>query len=532
MAYEFRESEMYYYKVGDKLVIDPINRKVILDGKDTSFTELSYRLLLELVKSAPEIVSHDQLIKAVWQGRVVSDENLKKRVSRLRETLSDDHSKPKYIVAERGMGYRCVATVEIVKCPDNQKSSIVSLQENYLNWRFIAHKPTRLAFSFVVLAICISLFAFIYKEDTNLADLANEKLEYQAVQSYLKFTEINNQKAIDLYNNLINKGSVKASVYSGLSDAYLQGYWLYGKHSSWLKLGKEHAEIAIEMDNDLAWGHKSLGLAYYLLGQYEDAKASFSRAGNIEPNWGEILAYEALVDLQLGHFIDAQKHATTAVELDSTNPLTNAILGEFYRKSYRFYTAEKQYIKTLNINPHFLISQLLFSEYLLANGKQVEAIKCLRKVIQTNSNSQQAYWLLGLALMLDNRIEEAIEQFAFASSLGGPFSLSAKVYLAALKKDKTELAELAEQIATLKLHGNKWAELTFLEGIVLLINGESANAANKFESVIAKNFTTEYRFTHLPISSEVELLSHFDELISDMEKKNQNKLPKRVPPRI
>lgn len=138
---------MYYYKVGDKLVIDPINRKVILDGKDTSFTELSYRLLLELVKSAPEIVSHDQLIKAVWQGRVVSDENLKKRVSRLRETLSDDHSKPKYIVAERGMGYRCVATVEIVKCPDNQKSSIVSLQENYLNWRFIAHKPTRLAFS-------------------------------------------------------------------------------------------------------------------------------------------------------------------------------------------------------------------------------------------------------------------------------------------------------------------------------------------------------------------------------------------------
>ncbi|GAB0111843.1 winged helix-turn-helix domain-containing protein [Pseudoalteromonas distincta] len=523
---------MYYYKVGNELLIDPINRKVTKDGQNITLTELSYRLLLELVKSAPDIIPHDQLIKAVWQERVVSDENLKKRISRLRETLSDDHTRPKYFMAERGMGYRCVATVEIVKCTDSKKKNLVCSQTNYSNWRFIAHKPTRLVFSFVALALCISLFVFICNGDKALADLTNEKLEYQAVQNYLKFTEINNGKAIDLYRALIKGGAIRASVHSGLSDAYLQGYWLYGKHNSWLKLGKEHAEIAIKINNNLAWGHKSLGLAYYLLGQYEKARASLAIARQIEPAWGEVSAYAALVDLQLGHFIDAQRHATASVELDSTNPLPNAILGEFFRKSYRFDAADKQYLKTLNINPHFLISHLLFSEYLLANGRQVEAIKCLRKVIQINSNSQQAYWLLGLALILENRIEEAIEQFTFASNLGGPFSLSAKVYLAGLKNDKTELAKLGEQIAILKQHDNKWAELTFLEGIVLLISGESIDAANKFESAIANGFTTQYRFTHLPISSEVELLSHFDELISLIENENQNKLPKRVPPRI
>ncbi|MGM7449609.1 winged helix-turn-helix domain-containing protein [Idiomarina sp. ST20R2A10] len=63
---------MDVFKVGNDLILDPLNKKVIRNGDDISLPELSYRLLQELVEHAPEIVPHDQLIKAVWKDRVVS----------------------------------------------------------------------------------------------------------------------------------------------------------------------------------------------------------------------------------------------------------------------------------------------------------------------------------------------------------------------------------------------------------------------------------------------------------------------------
>ncbi|HAS23758.1 MAG TPA: transcriptional regulator, partial [Idiomarina loihiensis] len=80
---------MDVFKVGNDLTLDTLNRKVVKNGDNIPLPELSYRLLKVLVENAPNIVTHNQLIEAVWKERVVSDENLKKRVSRLRESLSD-----------------------------------------------------------------------------------------------------------------------------------------------------------------------------------------------------------------------------------------------------------------------------------------------------------------------------------------------------------------------------------------------------------------------------------------------------------
>ena len=99
------------FVVGNDLILDSSQRKVFRDDVEINLSELSYRLLLTLVEHAPNIVSHDDLINAVWPERVVSDENLKKRVSRLREALSENSDNPKYFIAERGLGYRCIAEV-------------------------------------------------------------------------------------------------------------------------------------------------------------------------------------------------------------------------------------------------------------------------------------------------------------------------------------------------------------------------------------------------------------------------------------
>jgi DNA-binding winged helix-turn-helix (wHTH) protein len=121
---------MSKFQVGDDLVIDLDQRWVLKNDIELNLSELSYRLLLTLVDNFPHIVSHEDLMAAVWQDRVVSDENLKKRVSRLREALGDTSDNPKYFVVERGMGYRCIAAVNpfIAAEPEKQINNRVTQQ--------------------------------------------------------------------------------------------------------------------------------------------------------------------------------------------------------------------------------------------------------------------------------------------------------------------------------------------------------------------------------------------------------------------
>ncbi|MRJ44144.1 winged helix-turn-helix domain-containing protein [Idiomarina loihiensis] len=522
---------MNVFKVGNDLTLDTLNRKVVKNGDNIPLPELSYRLLKVLVENAPNIVTHDQLIEAVWKERVVSDENLKKRVSRLRESLSDTYSEPKYIVAERGMGYRCIAPVaKVMSSEGNNNNDGADSQSTSSNKRSISRLPVVSFLALGLLAIGTIFFLIFNVQNESPFNQRNEELSYKAAQYYFKYTEKDNDTAISLYQDAIDSAPEEASNYSGLADAYLQGYWHYGKNETWLELGKKYAKKAVRLNDSLAWSHKSLGLAYYLSGQFENSIASFNLARQIEPNWGEVSAYASLAHIQLGHLIEAHKLATSAVELDPGNPLTNASLGELYRQSYRFSAAEEQFKETLNKEPNSLISRLFFSDYLLASGRHIEAIPLLREVIQKEQYSQQAHWLMGMALLIDTQTEEAINEFAEASRLGGRYSLPAKVYLAALRKESSSLTALGKQIAKLKLNGNQWAELTFLEGIILLTNNKILEATEKFELAVAEGFTPTYRFTHLPVNSKVATSDHLNRLLDLIESKNRGKMPKRIPP--
>jgi len=69
-------------------------------------------VLRHLLLRAGEVVTHDELLGAIWPGRIVSESVLKKCVSRLREVLRDsDHAIVKTV---HGYGYRLVSPVEIV----------------------------------------------------------------------------------------------------------------------------------------------------------------------------------------------------------------------------------------------------------------------------------------------------------------------------------------------------------------------------------------------------------------------------------
>ena len=96
--------------VGD-LHVDVGQQRVTRAGIAIPLPNLSFQLLLALIRVAPNILSNDLLMARVWPGMIVSPETVAKRVNLLREALGDNAQEPRYIAGVRSRGYRLVATV-------------------------------------------------------------------------------------------------------------------------------------------------------------------------------------------------------------------------------------------------------------------------------------------------------------------------------------------------------------------------------------------------------------------------------------
>lgn len=96
-------------KIDSRLSVDFNRREVLVNGKRIKLRPTEYRLLYHLIENAGWTVPHDQLLAKVW-GYEYRDEAhyVRLYVNYLREKIEEDPADPKYILTERGVGYRFV----------------------------------------------------------------------------------------------------------------------------------------------------------------------------------------------------------------------------------------------------------------------------------------------------------------------------------------------------------------------------------------------------------------------------------------
>ncbi len=94
------------FACGD-LSVEFASRQVRLKGELVELTPIEYKLLYHLVRNAGRVLPHDTLLAKVW-GREYTEEidYLRVYIRRLRLKLEQDPERPRYIVTERGVGYR------------------------------------------------------------------------------------------------------------------------------------------------------------------------------------------------------------------------------------------------------------------------------------------------------------------------------------------------------------------------------------------------------------------------------------------
>lgn len=98
----------------DDVEIDLHRGELLRAGKPCSVEPQVFHLLVHLVANCDRIVSVDELLDVVWNGRIVSDSTVLSRISAARAAIGDTGREQRLIKTVRKRGFRFVGLVEAV----------------------------------------------------------------------------------------------------------------------------------------------------------------------------------------------------------------------------------------------------------------------------------------------------------------------------------------------------------------------------------------------------------------------------------
>ncbi|WP_428410114.1 winged helix-turn-helix domain-containing tetratricopeptide repeat protein [Hyphococcus sp.] len=96
------------YRFGD-LELDARAMELRREGQAVAVEPQVFALLLLLVENRDRLVSKDEMVEKIWDGRAISDSALTSRIKSARQVLGDDGKTQKFIRTLHGQGFRFVA---------------------------------------------------------------------------------------------------------------------------------------------------------------------------------------------------------------------------------------------------------------------------------------------------------------------------------------------------------------------------------------------------------------------------------------
>jgi DNA-binding winged helix-turn-helix (wHTH) protein len=99
------------YLFGD-YALDPQNYELSKNGVAVALEPQVFSLILLLIENRERVVTKDELIDIVWNGRIVSEATLSSRVSAARRAIGDSGATQTVIRTIPRRGFRFVAPVD------------------------------------------------------------------------------------------------------------------------------------------------------------------------------------------------------------------------------------------------------------------------------------------------------------------------------------------------------------------------------------------------------------------------------------
>jgi DNA-binding winged helix-turn-helix (wHTH) protein/alpha-beta hydrolase superfamily lysophospholipase len=112
------------------------SQQLLCDGVPQDIEPQVFDLLKHMIENVGQLVSQDDLIEAVWRGRIVSDSAISARISAARSAVGDSGSKQEVIKTVPRKGFRFIAAVKKTGGQTSKASTEASPVSNAQRVRF------------------------------------------------------------------------------------------------------------------------------------------------------------------------------------------------------------------------------------------------------------------------------------------------------------------------------------------------------------------------------------------------------------
>src|SRR6266478_2579792 len=277
----------------------------------------------------------------------------------------------------------------------------------------------------------------------------------EAYRLYLKgrhhwnrWTEEGFYKAIEYFQQAVEKDPSYALAYAGLADSYvLLGWNSYLPPKEAFPKGKAAAITALQLDPDLAEAHTPLAALMWLHDwQWEEAETRFKRSLELSPTYPTANHWYAEYVMTMGRQGEAIARVKNGHELDPLSLIINVAVG------WAFYLARRY----------------------------GEAIEQLRRTIELDPNYPVTYWILGLVLRKTSSYEVAITEGERGVKLSGgsPLMRAALAHTLGTAGRTKEAFQMLDDLT--KLAKQKYVAPYFLAGVHIGL-GENDRAMEYLE---------------------------------------------------
>jgi TolB-like protein/Flp pilus assembly protein TadD len=258
------------------------------------------------------------------------------------------------------------------------------------------------------------------EERKRLAKRYTEKTE--AYHLYLKGRYYTNKrtgewikKGIEYFQQAIDTDPNYALAYAGLADAYAFLASSTGgmpPRDTYPK-AKAAALRALEIDDALAEAHTSLGFFYLMYDwNFAEAEREFKRAIKLNPGYANAHDGYGFLLKATGRNEEAIRASRQAKKLDPLSLFTNVSLGWAYYFARDYESAVEQGRKALEMEPRFDFAYWIVGLALAQQGKLDEAIAALNQAVILTGGGLTHEAHLGYAYALAGKREEARQVLA------------------------------------------------------------------------------------------------------------------------